>query len=351
MRRAAVVLPILLILLIVAASAQIGSPLAVDPKGQVYFAGNGAVWKIAADGSVTKFVTGKNPTTLALDAQGNLCGNHQFWDARQKQQLYSLWSATPEGKVTDIVAPTAALPRGTGCLQDEAGNTYAWVGSGDHRQAESYLLRRTPEGEVSVVAGGAWGHRDGLAHQAQFASVGGMAVGPGGAIYVADEDSIRMILPSGMVTTIAQGSVLSAFPQSHKLGSLNPMSGLAVDERGAVYVAHFSNGTVLKVTPGGQVATLLQLDWRWGPVGVAVAGTDVFVLEEPNTPFTDGPRVQWLAPNGQVLTLASLPQSRSTLGMFVVGLLALVSFGIIVLLILARPRRSPAEAPPARRAA
>lgn len=351
MRRVAFVLPILLIILVAAAGAQIGSPLAVDSKGQVYFAGNNAVWKIAADGSLTKLVAGKNPTTLALDAQGNLCGNHQFWDARQKQQLYSLWSATPAGKVADLVAPATVLPRGASCLKDEEGNTYAWVGSGDHRQTESYLLRRTSAGEVSVVAGGAWGHRDGPGQRAQFASIGGMVFGSGGVLYVADDDSIRMILPSGMVTTIAQGGLLSAFPQSHKLGSLNPMPGLAVDERGTVYVAHFSNGTVLKVTPAGQVSTLLQLDWRWGPVGVAVAGNDVFVLEAPNTPFTGGPRVQWLAPNGQVLTLAALPQSRSTLGMFVVGVLAILGLGAIVLLILARPRRSQEVARPQGRAA
>lgn len=351
MRRAAFVLPIFWLFLVAAGVAQIGSPIAVDARGQVYFAGNGAVWKIAADGSLTRFLTGKNPTTLAIDAQGNLCGNHQAWDARQKLQLHSLWSATPEGAVTDLVPPAAALPQGASCLKDADGNTYAWAGSGDHRQAESYLLRRTPAGDVSVTAGGTWGHRDGPGQKAQFAGIGGMAFGPGGALYLADDDSIRMILPSGMVTTIAQGGVLAAFPQSHKLGSLNPMSGLAVDERGAIYVAHFSNGAVLKVTHEGQVSTLLQLDWRWGPVGVAVAGNDVFVLEEPNTPFTDGPRVQWLAPNGQVLTLAALPQSRSTLGMFVAGLLAIVGFGIIVLLILARPHRSESEAAASARAA
>lgn len=345
MRRATLVVVAFYCLLLTVARAQVGSPLALDANNQVYFAGNGTVWKISPDGSVRPFVTGKQARTLVIDGQGNLCGDHQAWDNARKQQMYSFWLARPDGSVSELLPPTPDVPRGYSCLKDADGNMVAWAGSGDHRQIESYLLKRTPAGEVSVLAGGKWGHADGPAREAQFASIGAMAFGSGGAIFVTDDDSLRMILPNGLVTTVAKGGLLASFPQAHKLGSQNAMPSLALDERGNIYVAHFSNGTVMKVTPAGQVSTLLKVDWLWGPVAVAVSGDGVFVLETPNTPFTDGPRVQWIAHNGQVLTLATVPQPRSALGVFVAVVLVFLTFGVIVLLALARrAEKSPPRA-------
>jgi len=57
------------------------------------------------------------------------------------------------------------------------------------------------------------------------------------------------------------------------------LRGLAVDARGAVYVAATGCRCVVKLMPDGHVETILKADAPWSPTGVALRGDDVFVLE------------------------------------------------------------------------
>jgi sugar lactone lactonase YvrE len=89
------------------------------------------------------------------------------------------------------------------------------------------------------------------------------------------------------------------------------LRGLGVDSRGNVYVAATSCHRVLKITPDGQVTSILKSERPWSPTGVAVSGEDIYVLEYTNAngPATEGwrPRVRKIARDNTVTTLATVP--------------------------------------------
>ena len=61
-----------------------------------------------------------------------------------------------------------------------------WMDQNNHLKQRTILLRRTPDGQVTTLAGGAYGHRDGTETEAQFSSVGGLAFGADGSLYLSD---------------------------------------------------------------------------------------------------------------------------------------------------------------------
>ena len=84
-----------------------------------------------------------------------------------------------------------------------------------------------------------------------------------------------------------------------------------MNSHGVVYAAATGCHCVAKVTPDGQVSTVLKAQRPWSPTGVAVHGEDVYVLEYPNSADRDWlPRVRKLGHDGRVTTLATVPRGR-----------------------------------------
>jgi hypothetical protein len=88
------------------------------------------------------------------------------------------------------------------------------------------------------------------------------------------------------------------------------LRGLAVDSSGVVYVAASGCGSVLKVTPDGQITTVLQLEGPWSPTAVALFGRDIYVLEYLHTAIEDRlqwvPRVRKISPDGKSTVIATV---------------------------------------------
>ena len=87
------------------------------------------------------------------------------------------------------------------------------------------------------------------------------------------------------------------------------MMGLAVDDRGNVFAANYGGGRVVRVAPSGQVTCVLESGGAWAPSGVALAGDDLYVLEDGN-----GVRVRRLRPDGSVTTLALVRDGKPRTG-------------------------------------
>src|SRR3989442_954641 len=68
-------------------------------------------------------------------------------------------------------------------------------------------VRREKSGASTVLAGGAWGARDGLGTDAQFGRVAALAVAPDGTVVVIDSGNVRRVTPLGLVTTESVGTV------------------------------------------------------------------------------------------------------------------------------------------------
>jgi sugar lactone lactonase YvrE len=238
---------------------------------------------------------------------------------------HAIRKITPAGVVTtlagtagnqgsaDGTGPAATFYLPQGVAVDGDGTTYV---------ADSYnatIRKITQEGVVTTLAGTAknWGSVDGTISAATFAFPWGVAVDGSGNVYVVDaqNSTIRMITPGGVVTTLAgtagnngsddgTGTAASfAFP-----------TGIAVDGAGNVYVADSGNSTIRKITPEGVVTTLAGTARNRGsadgtgagasftsPYGIAVDGSgNVFVADTENS------TIRKIAPGGVVTTLAGM---------------------------------------------
>ncbi|MDB5267951.1 MAG: hypothetical protein JWP58_991 [Hymenobacter sp.] len=182
---------------------------------------------------------------------------------------------------------------------------------------ENHTIRKImPDGTVSTVAGTA-GHKgatDGLGPLARFNLPHGVAVDASGVLYVADtfNHTIRKITPAGYVTTLAgQAGHKGSADGAGAMARFFHPAAVAVDAQGVLYVADNGNGTIRKITATGEVTTLAG-DARHGghadgpgatarfraPTGVAVdARGNVYVVDHLNA------LIRKITPAGEVITL------------------------------------------------
>ena len=73
-------------------------------------------------------------------------------------------------------------------------------------------------------------------------------------------------------------------------------------------------GWVVRISPDGRVEPVLKAEQPWSPTGVAVQGSDVYVLEYTNANGGAGegwlPRVRKLARDGSVTTLVTISEKQ-----------------------------------------
>lgn len=114
---------------------------------------------------------------------------------------------------------SALFNKPTGLAVDRRGRLYV-------ADSLNHCIRRiAPNGRVSTLAGnGERGHHDGLGRKARFNHPTGLALAPGGELYVVDQGNraLRCILPHGKVLSIELPG--------------RPLGGIALDAQGLVYL-------------------------------------------------------------------------------------------------------------------
>lgn len=276
-------------------SAHPGSGIVVGRDGQVYFVlygPNNRIMKTNAQGEVAAFVIDERlhaPHHLVIDQQGNLS---TVSDADS-----IVWKIKPTGRMTKLYSPdkqTRTARVGTGgdpFTIDRAGNIYCINYPG-----RSQILKITPEGRVTPLAGSDYrGYADGKGREAKFGDLysASMAWGPGGVLYVTDGRHIRKVAPDGTVST------LGIRPEP----GLGLAMGLAVDQRGNVYVADYRSQRILKITPQGKATTLAGSGDFFRPSGVAVGPAgEVYVPDNPPR----ATRIWKISSDGEITMVASV---------------------------------------------
>jgi len=159
----------------------------------------------------------------------------------------------------DGAGAAASFIRPTGVCVDTNLNVYV----GDSGNFE--IRKIAPGGVVTTLAGGP--------SKAVFANPTGVCVDFGGNVYVANEDlgnsTISKVTPAGVVSTYAgQAGTLGYVDGKQSAARFNDPSDVCVDTSGNVYVADSGNNIVRMITPTGIVTTLAGGSGNF-PVGFA----------------------------------------------------------------------------------
>lgn len=253
--------------------------LAVDSNGNVFVADsrNNLIRKISADGMVSTLAgsgaTGAAdgpaakasftyPMAVAVDAKGNVYVCDTQNSMIRKISTDGMVS-TIAGAITvanknhpeDITRPDN--PKGIAI--DKQGNVYFTDFGKD------VIRKITPDGKIAVFAGsGDRGAKDGKGTAASFYLPSGLAIDDKGNLFVTDtyNNTIRKIDPSGMVTTIAGTPAPKGKRNAGSKDGKGPEAqfrhpfGICVDRNDNVYVADVGNQSIRKITPDGLVTTI-----------------------------------------------------------------------------------------------
>jgi sugar lactone lactonase YvrE len=215
----------------------------IDAFANVTTLAGGSQGFLNANGTAAKF---GGPTGVVIDAKGFI------FVADFNNNAIRL--ITPDGEVTTRAGGTQGTADGfynqaqfngpTKIITDNKGSFYI-TDRGNNR-----IRKMTWDGVVSTLAGSTAGFKDDNGISARFNAPNGLAVDAGGNIYVADRDNhaIRMISPSGQVTTIAGGQQGFA-DGTGTLARFNSPNDVAVDAQGNIYVADAGNNRIRKITP------------------------------------------------------------------------------------------------------
>lgn len=287
--------------------------IAVDRQGQVYFSDMETVWRVDAQGKLTVWragVRGRHTHEINLDENENLYGVDNDYEPATERWISALWKMTPSGKFSYVLAPTYDPPKAMTIWKDRAGNSY-YVGQSKNAEREIFVLKRTPGGKVTALAGSekaASEHR-----QVSLYNIGGMAFGTDGALYFTDGPNVRRVTMDGRMTMLARNLAVenpaeSPMPES----PVTRLFDIDVDAQGNSFVADYGNRRVLKVTPDGRSTTLMRADQPWSPTGVAVKDGNFYILEFGFTPPSKyTARVRKLSSDGRVSVLATVGENRN----------------------------------------
>ena len=280
---------IALLLLSVSAMAHPGAGIEVDRAGQVYFLDTGSgLWKIDSRGRLSH-LSRTRFHWLAIDEE-NRFAHTQF-------------PSSAFSEIEKIGAnPTVLLSSDYPIAIGDDGNLYYPSGrSGDLR-----LMRMAPAGETAVVLA-----LPTLVSGKPLPHLGGIVRGPDGSLFYSDDSSIRKISRQGQVSTVIAVQAPVRRPSIPAINEHPYLRGLAVSDRGVVYVADAGDARVLKIAPGGKaLTTILRTQSPWAPTAVALSGNDVYVLEFLHTASDVRrewlPRVRKIAANGRATIIATI---------------------------------------------
>jgi sugar lactone lactonase YvrE len=188
----------------------------------------------------------------------------------------SFANRAPAPRALQGESSSVPLPSGPSAVALDRPEALAIAANGDvliANQGTNQILRRTPAGQLTVVAGtGSAGYSGdgGPARRAELDDPGGIAVALDGTIYVADtgNNRVRAISPSGTITTVAGNGHLG----TRGVGgpAVNTEVGqpvaVALGTQGRLYVV--DNAGVQLIAPTGVLTTLIAA----GPGRLSVDG-------------------------------------------------------------------------------
>lgn len=281
-----------LALTLLSAGAALAHPpngIVVDGQRRVYFSDLESVWRVDAQGRLTRMRRG-HTHELALDAEGGVHGEDSSYNGATYR--VSTWRMNPSGQVRHIVGPVVHPPLGASIWRDRAGGTYYVANLPG--SSETLLFRRERDGRVTRLLGSP---EAAAAYRQELTGIHGAGViGPDGAFYFQHGGVLRKVGPDRRVLTLARNLPGRTF-------------GLAVEPGGSVLLADFDGRRVLRRHPDGRRTVAARTSAPWAPTGVALRDDDLYLLEgrQDARGVTTALRVRKVSSTGRSITLATVP--------------------------------------------
>jgi hypothetical protein len=284
----------------------------ISPSGQVtHFAGN---WNTNVDYSngVGSGISFYGLAALTFAPNNTL----YFGDVRTVRLINSsVASSTIAGSFgqsgyTNGQAEAARFLGVRGIARDSTGNIYVSECFNAAAYPSSRIRKITPIGVVSTFAGAPTefnnrGFADGQGTDARFKCPGQIDTDAQDNVYVADEENhrVRKITPSGLVTTLAGQAAYGVVNGQGSEAQFDRPFALAVDKNtGNVYVADYRGYTVRKITPSGDVSTVVGTAYNAGVFfgslpagldsvgGLAIRGNRLYIASNHGVYWTNLPQ-------------------------------------------------------------
>ena len=136
------------------ASAHEGWGIVVDRQGQIYFADipTNTIWRINREGKLEAFLRDKHSHALVLSEDGSIYGTQEH----HASAVGSVWRIAPDGSLTTVLTPNRDSPLNLHPFTiDRDGNVYSTNSISFPKQSDkATLLKATPSGELTILAGG-----------------------------------------------------------------------------------------------------------------------------------------------------------------------------------------------------
>ena len=304
----ALILVIPLVLMACAKDPDQPDPQTGTPTGKVVVttvAGNGTGDNNSGASTISPI---NNPIDVVVDPAGNLIVS----------EYNRVKKVTPDGSISVLAGDgSRAFADGQGIMAKfNHVNGITINSQGDIFVADrgNQCIRKiTPAGLVSTFAGStSYGYADGVGNNAKFWEPVDVAADSQGNLYVTDRSNLRIrkISSAGVVTTLAGSGNTGYKDGPGNIAEFRHPSGLAVDLQGNVYVADEENDRIRKISPSGVVSTLAGSGARSYLDGIAAFADfstpkDVAVDEKGNVYVTDNLSVIWkISPDGIVSRVA-----------------------------------------------
>ncbi|MBI3684540.1 MAG: hypothetical protein HY235_29560 [Acidobacteria bacterium] len=251
--------------------------VAIDGAGNLYLAAGAFVRKLPPGGLLTTLAGASGqfrgegtradqallyaPSDVAMDSDGLLIadsGNHRLRRITPAGLIVTLAGDGESGSRGDGgPAQRSRLSSPRGVTADRSGNIYI-------ADTDNHAVRKiTSDGQIQTVAGAGTAGFNGEivpAQQAQLSSPTGVAVDPGGSLYIADTGNhrVRRIIPGGYLLTM-MGTGRKGFSGDGGVGlnaQLDRPLGICFDRAGNLYIADSGNHRIRKVSKEGYVSTV-----------------------------------------------------------------------------------------------
>lgn len=257
--------------------------LAVGPDGAIYVTDkdSAVIWRVRSDGLASRLVTSKRrdgPTDDRLHAPAGLAVRSDGTLVVADYTSHRVCTVDPSGRVQLLAGEMSGFRDGSGRQAMFRFPRDVTIGPDDvvyvADSGNDRIRTITRDGQVTTLAGSIFDYGDGKGPHGRFRRPASLTTDPRGGLFVADtgNNAVRRVSPEGEVTTLAGRPPGGAADGVGGTAGLRWPTGIAVGPDGALWVADFGNSAVRRIRSGGETSTFWEVPGSGWPAAVGALG-------------------------------------------------------------------------------